>query len=132
MMREGSQSFEGSKASVRIPSPSLAKMRFLEFSLLPMIKYAMTASLPFFVLPSTIPLPGYALPSSSENIDVFFTFILLIVWFVLYSFLNAESGLSLIALNEGKSPASMEIMTAKKIATGGIQIGILAIRLPAS
>ena len=34
------------------------KIRFLEFVLLPMIKYAITALAPSSVLPRTMPLPG--------------------------------------------------------------------------
>ena len=65
MIRLGSSSFEGSNACVLMPSPSSTNTLLRLFSLLPMIKYAVTAFLPSFVRPITIPLPGYVVLDNS-------------------------------------------------------------------
>ena len=71
IIRLGSVSFDGSKACVRIPSPSVTNTLFLLFSLLPMIKYAIAACFPSAVFPTTMPLPGYVFEASSLFKDTF-------------------------------------------------------------
>ena len=71
IIRLGSLSFEGSNASVLMPSSCVTNTRFLLFTLLPMMKYAVTAYLPSSDFPITMPLPGYALLLSSDDSDFF-------------------------------------------------------------
>ena len=73
MIRCGSVSLEGSAASVLMPSSVSVNTRFREFTLRPIMKYAVTAFLPSCDFPITIPLPGYALPFNSSSNEIIFT-----------------------------------------------------------